>query len=184
MSLKIGVFVKYVPDTSARIRIAGDAIDKSDVKHVLNPYDEYAVEEAVKTRDAWKKAGQEAEIVGICLGPKTAVKALRDAFAVGVDRGVLIIDEEGKANDPLSVSTALASVAKEEGFHLIFAGKQAVDSDGHATAQMVAEHLKMPHISVVSKFELSGTESAKIERDIDGGMKQIFNAKISVTCHL
>ena len=76
MSLKIGVLVKHVADTNARIKLAGDAVDKSEIKFIINPYDEYAIEEAIKTKAAWKAAGAESEIVAICLGPKAATKAL------------------------------------------------------------------------------------------------------------
>lgn len=178
MSVKIGVFVKYVPDTNTQIQLKDGQIDETSIKYVMNPYDEFAVEEAVRTKETWAKNGTEAEIVGICLGPKAAVKALRDALAVGVDRGILIVDEQRTANDPKSVSTALAETAKTENFDLIFAGKQAVDTDAHSTAQMVAERLGIPHIGVVSKCEFDGTTSVRVERDIEGGMKEIFNVKL------
>lgn len=169
MSVKIGVLIKYVPDTSTKIELKDGKIDETNIKYVINPYDEFAIEEAVKTKEAW---GGETEVVGICLGPKAAQKALRDAFAIGVDRGILIVDEERKASDPNTVSKALASVAKEEGFKLIFAGKQAVDTDTHATAQMIAARLAMPSVSVVSKIEWEGQETALVERDVEGGAKE------------
>lgn len=180
MTAKIGVFVKYVPDSNTKIELKDGHIDESNIKYVMNPYDEFAVEEAVKTKEAWVKAGKECEIVGIGLGPKAAAKALRDAFAVGVDRGVLIVDEERKANEPLSISKALAHAAKQENFEIIFAGKQAIDSDSHAVAQMVAQRLAMAHVGVVSKIEWKDQTSFTAERDVDGGVKEKFEARLPV----
>jgi electron transfer flavoprotein beta subunit len=177
MTVKIGVLIKQVPDTNTRIQLKGDAIDESDIKYVINPYDEFAIEEAVKTKELWTKGGQTVEVVGVLLGPPSASKSLRDAFAVGVDRGIHILDPERKAVDPRSSSQALAKVCSEEKFHLIFAGKQAVDTDSHSVAVMVAERLKIPHVSVVSKVEFQGIDSVQVERDIEGGMKEIFKAK-------
>lgn len=178
MTLKIGVLIKFVPDTNSRIQLKGDLVDETDLKYVINPYDEFAIEEAIKTKDLWAKANAPAEIVGITVGPTAAAKALRDAFAVGVDRGIHIVDNAKVATDARSLSQALAEVCKSEGFHLIFAGKQAVDSDTHAVAVMVAERLKMSHIAVVSKCEFEGTASVKVERDVEGGMKETYKLKL------
>lgn len=178
MSLKIAVLVKQVPDTSSKIQLQGNQIDTASLKYVVNPYDEFGVEEALKTKEAWEKAGQQVETVAILVGPAAAQKALRDVLAVGIDRGIHIKDEEGKASDPKSISEALAAVCKEEGFQLIFAGKQAIDSDSHATAQMLAEKLKIPHVGVVSKCSWEGHEVATLERDVDGGAKEVFKVKM------
>ncbi len=178
--LKIGVLVKQVPDTGSKIEIKDGKVDEAALKFIINPYDEFAIEEAIKTKEKWVQQGQQVEVVGVTLGPQTAAKALRDAFAVGVDRGVLIVDEERKAQDARSVSQALAAICQEEGFHLIFAGKQAVDSDMHAVGVMLAERLNMPHISVVSKLELESVARIKVERDVDGGMKDIY--RIGLPC--
>ena len=178
MALKIGVLLKHVPDTNSRIQLKNEMIDETDIKYVINPYDEFAIEEAIKTKDLWAKGGEQVEIVGICLGPTAAQKSLRDAFAVGVDRGIHILDNDKKAIDARSISQALAKVCAEEKFNLIFAGKQAVDTDAHAVAQMVAERLKMPHIAVVSKCEWTGAASVKVERDIEGGVKEIYTVKL------
>lgn len=178
MTTKIGVLIKFVPDTNSRIQLKGDAVDEGDLKYVINPYDEFAIEEAVKTKELWAKSNLPAEIVGICLGPTAASKALRDAFAVGVDRGIHIVDNSKAAIEPRSISTALAEACRAENFQLIFAGKQAVDSDTHAVAVMVAEKLKMPHISVVSKCEWNGNTEVTVERDIEGGMKDIYKVKL------
>lgn len=174
MAVKIGVLLKQVPDTNSRILIKDGKIDEADLKFVINPYDEFAIEEAIKTKDAWKTLGVEAETVGICLGASSATKVLRDALAVGLDRGILIVDNEKKASDPRATSQALAQIAKEENFQLIFAGKQAVDTDSHAVAVMVAERLQLPHVSVVSKLEWKSATEARVERDVEGGVKEIY----------
>jgi len=176
--MKIGVLIKHVPDTNTRIQLKDGKIDETAIKYVMNPYDEFAVEEAVKTKEKLSSQGVQVEIVGVCLGPKEASKSLRDAFAVGVDRGILILDNERKAADPLAVSSALAQICRDENFSLILAGKQAVDSDSHAVAQMLAARLKMPYISVVSKVEILAADKLKVERDIEGGVKEVYEMKL------
>ncbi len=178
VNLKIGVFIKQVPDTNSKMALKDGKVDETGLKFVINPYDEFAIEEAVKTKELWAKSGATVEVVGILAGPKEASKALRDAFAVGIDRGIHVLDEQKRLWDPLATARVLARVASEEKFHVIFAGKQAVDSDSHAVATMVAEILKMPSVSVVSKLEWSGTEAVKVERDIDGGMKEIIQVQL------
>jgi electron transfer flavoprotein beta subunit len=178
MSLKIGVLVKQVPDTNSKIQLQGSSIDLASLKFVVNPYDEFGVEEALKTKEAWEKEGQTVETVAVLVGPSGAQKVLRDVLAVGIDRGIHIKDEAGAASDPKSVSQVLAKICEEEKFQIIFAGKQAVDSDAHATPQMLAERLKIPHVSVVSKIQWEGHGVAKVERDVDGGAKEIFKVKM------
>lgn len=185
MSLKIGVLVKYVPDSSAKIQLKDAQVDWSSIKWTVNPYDEFAVEEALRTQEAWKKEGKQVETVAIVLGPKAWRKALTDVLAVGIDRGIHILDESGSAQDPRSISEALAKVCQEEAFHLIFAGKQAIDTDSHATAVMVAERLSWPHIGVVSKIEWQGQDQARVERDAEGGVKEVYQVKMPalLTCN-
>ncbi len=178
MAFKIGVLIKQVPDTNTKIQLKGDAVDETDVKYVINPYDEFAIEESIKTKEALTKQGQQVEIVGVLVGPAAAAKSLRDAFAVGVDRGLHIVDNEKKAIDARAVSQALAEACKTEQFNIIFAGKQAIDTDSHSVAVMVAERLKLPHVAVVSKLEFQGLESVQAERDIEGGMKETFKVKL------
>jgi len=178
VALKIGVLIKNVPDTNTRIQLKGDAIDESDIKYVINPYDEFAIEEAIRTKELWTKAGETVEIVGICLGPTQAAKSLRDAFAVGVDRGIHIVDNQKQAIDPKGISAGLAKACATENFHLIFAGKQAVDTDAHCVAVMVAERLKMSHVAVASKCTFEGTATVQVERDIEGGVREIYKVKL------
>ena len=168
--MKYFVVVKQVPDTETKIKIAGDgkSIDTSAVKWILNPYDEYAVEEAVKTRDA--NAGSQLWVLS--MGPKKRViETLRTALAMGADEAIVIDSTEGL--DPLVTAKALATVIQQEGgAKLIFSGKSAIDDNASSVSQMLAEFLQIPHTSVVSKLTISG-DSVLAERDIEGGAKEI-----------
>lgn len=168
--MKVFVCLKQVPDTETKIRVSADqnGIDTTGIKWVLNPYDEFAVEEAVK----FKEKNPTAQVWAITAGPKArAVEALRTALAMGADEAI-VINSDDKI-DALSTAKALASVIKSEGgAHLIFTGKLAIDTNQSSVPQMVAEFLSIPHTSVVSKFENQG-ESVVVERDIEGGAKEI-----------
>lgn len=169
--MKIFVCLKQVPDTEAKIKIAadGNSIDPSGLKWVMNPYDEHAVEEAIKLRDS--QPGSQVWVVS--LGPKLRVsEALRTALAMGADEGILINAPDSL--DSFSVAKALATVIKQEGdAKVIFTGKLAIDDNASSVSQMVAELLNMPHATVVSKFTFS-TENIIVERDIDGGSKEVL----------
>ncbi len=168
--MKIFVCIKQVPDTETKIKIAADnsSIDSAAFKWVMNPYDEYAVEEAVKTKEA--NAG--AQVLAVTLGPKKRVgDALRTALAMGADEGILIDAPEN--TDTLTTAKALAeAIRREGGADLIFTGKLAIDDNAASVPQMVAEYLEMPHASVVSKFSIAG-DKFSVERDIEGGAKEL-----------
>ncbi|MCE3010696.1 MAG: electron transfer flavoprotein subunit beta/FixA family protein [Proteobacteria bacterium] len=168
--MKIFVCVKQVPDTETKIKIGPDgaSIDTATIKWVMNPYDEFAVEEAVKTKEA--NAG--AQVFVVTAGPKKrAGEVLRTALAMGADEGIAIDTPE--FIDPLVTAQALAAAIKAEGgADLIFTGKLAIDDNASSVGQMVAEILGVPHTSVVSKFSLS-PEGVTVERDIEGGAKEI-----------
>ena len=168
--MKIFVCIKQVPDTETKIKVAADqnSIDSTGVKWVLNPYDEHAVEEAVK----FKEKNPSAQVWAITVGPKTrAVESLRTALAMGADEAIVI--NSGDQIDALSTAKALSSVIKSEGgAHLVFTGKLAIDSNQSSVPQMVAEYLSIPHTSVVSKIETS-SESVLVERDVEGGAKEV-----------
>lgn len=169
--MKIYVCIKQVPDTETKIKILPDqsGIDPAGVKWVMNPYDEYAIEEAIKFRD--KNAGTQVWV--ITSGPKArAVEALRTGLAMGADEAIVIITPDNL--DAYSTAKALAAVIKAEGgFRHIFTGKLAIDTNQSSVPQMVAEFLEIPHSSVVSKFE-STAENVTVERDVDGGSKEII----------
>ncbi|MBC7421102.1 MAG: electron transfer flavoprotein subunit beta/FixA family protein [Bdellovibrio sp.] len=168
--MKIFVCIKQVPDTETKIKILSDqsGIDPAGIKWVMNPYDEYAVEEAIKFRE--KNAG--AQVWVITSGPKArAVEALRTGLAMGADEAIVVNSPENL--DAYSTAKGLAAAIKAEGgAHLVFAGKLAIDSNQSSVPQMVAEFLEIPHTSVVSKFEATA-ENVTVERDVDGGSKEV-----------
>ena len=168
--MKVFVCIKQVPDTETKIKILPDqsGIDSAGIKWVMNPYDEYAVEEAIKFKE--KNSG--AQVWVLTSGPKSrAGDALRTALAMGADEAILINSPENL--DAYTTAKALAETIKSEGgVHLIFAGKLAIDANQSSVPQMVAEFLGLPHTSVVSKFEATA-ESTTVERDTDGGAKEI-----------
>jgi electron transfer flavoprotein beta subunit len=165
--VKIAVCVKRVPDTEARIKVGADGqtIDESGVKFVLNPYDEYAVEEALRRKEA---AGS-GEVVVYSVGGDAAQETIRGALAMGADRGVLL-KADRIPPDPLPVARALADELKGGGYDLILFGKLAVDDYQHGTGIMVAELLGLPSVGAVSRLTLeAGTGRA--EREIEGGVE-------------
>ena len=167
--MKIFVCIKQVPDTETKIKISPDQsnIDVTGIKWVMNPYDEYAVEEANKLRDA----NPGSQVFVISVGPKArVVESLRTALAMGADEAIVI---NGENLDNLSTAKALAEVIKSEGgASVIFTGKLAIDDNSSAVSQMVAEFLNIPHSTVVSKFTYGG-ENVVVERDIEGGAKEV-----------
>jgi len=170
--MKIFVCIKQVPDTETKIKVGADAssIDTAGIKWVINPYDEYAIEEAVKYREA--NAG--AQVFVLSVGPSKRVsESLRTALAMGADEGIVVNAPENI--DSFSTARALAEVIKAEGgANLIFTGKLAIDDNASSVSQMVAEFLGMPHSTVVSKFAMS-PEGINVERDIEGGAKEIIS---------
>ncbi len=171
--MRIYVCVKQVPDTETRIQIKPDksGIEESGVKWVMNPYDEYAVEEALKIRDA-KGGGQ---VTAITVGPKSrAADVLRTAMAMGADDAILI--DAPYEIDSFGAAEAMAGAIKKQGaFDLVLAGKLAIDDNSSSTPQMLAEFLGVPHATVISKID-SG-ESWRVEREIEGGAREIFELK-------
>jgi len=167
--VKIAVCIKRVPDTETRIRIAADglSIDETGVKFILNPYDEFAVEEALQRKE---KAGA-GEVVAIALGPDAARETIRGALAMGADRGVLLKADHIPA-DALAVAKALAAELKDGSYDLILFGKMAVDDYNHAAGPMVAEILGLPCVTAVSRLELDGAKGVA-EREIEGGVEVV-----------
>ncbi|MFN8790196.1 MAG: electron transfer flavoprotein subunit beta/FixA family protein [Bdellovibrionales bacterium] len=167
--MKIFVCVKQVPDTETKLRIRADGsgIEPAGIKWVMNPYDEFAVEEAIKLRDA----NPGSQIFVATAGPKErAADVLRTALAMGADEGVVIYGPENL--DAYSTAKALAeAIKKEGGADVIFTGKLAIDQNQASVSQMLAEFLGIPHTSVVSKFQFAD-KSAKVERDVEGGAKE------------
>lgn len=168
--MRIFVCLKQVPDTETRIQIKADksGIEENGVKWVMNPYDEYAVEEALKIRDA--KGG--GTVTAISVGPKARVsEALRTAMAMGADDAIVI--DSSEQLDTFTTAKALAEAIKKEGAcDLVLTGKLAIDDNAASVPQILAEMLSVPHVTVVSKLTQGGAMTA--EREIEGGAREIF----------
>lgn len=163
--MKIAVLVKRVPDTASVFKISGDgaSVDLGGLKFVMSPYDEYAVEEAIRLKES---AG--AEVIAVSLGPAEAKDSIRSALAMGADAGLLVTGEGVDALTPKGVAMALAAAVKHCGGELCFAGKQAVDDDASQVPERVAELLEWPHASVVTRLTIEGDKIVVI-REIEGG---------------
>ena len=166
--MKILVTVKRVPDPETVIKIAPDGagIVTDNVKWVVNPFDEIAIEEALRIKE---KAGG-ADVVLVSIGQKTAQEQLRTGLAMGADRAILVLAEQ--ALEPLAVARVLAKLAESEKPDLVLMGKQAIDDDSNCAGQMLAELLGWPQATFASKVELDG-KSAKVTREVDGGLETL-----------
>lgn len=172
--MKVYVCIKQVPDTETKIKLKSDAsgIDTAGVKWVMNPYDEFAVEEAIKLRDAGKATG----VTVFSVGPKSrVVDALRTALAMGADDAVVIDAVEDL--DPSAIAKALAGAIKLEGeFRYVLTGKLAIDDNASAVSQMLAENLHIPQATVISKLDVGDT-SAIAEREVEGGTREVLELR-------
>ncbi|RWR09151.1 electron transfer flavoprotein subunit beta/FixA family protein [Paenirhodobacter populi] len=170
--MKVLVPVKRVIDYNVkpRVRPDGTGVDLANVKMSMNPFDEIAVEEAIRL----KEKGVASEIVVVSIGVKQAQETLRTAMAMGADRAILVVASEDAGTDiePLAVAKILAAVAKEEQPGLILTGKQAIDNDMNATGQMLAALLGWPQATFASEITVEGGK-AKVTREVDGGLQTI-----------
>lgn len=170
--MKVLVPVKRVIDFNVKVRVKADGtgVDLANVKMSMNPFDEIAVEEAIRMREA----GKAEEVVVVSIGVSKAQETLRTALAMGADRAILIEATDNVENDiePLAVAKLLKGVVEEEQPGLVILGKQAIDNDANATAQMLAALLGWPQATFASKIEL-GDNSADVTREIDGGLQVI-----------
>jgi electron transfer flavoprotein beta subunit len=141
-------------------------VDLANVKMSMNPFDEIAVEEAVRL----KEKGIVTEIVAVSIGPQQAQETIRTALAIGADRGILIQSDADV--EPLAVAKLLAEVARQEQPQLVIMGKQAIDDDTNATGQMLAALLDWPQATFASKVEVNG-DRAEVTREIDGGLQTL-----------
>ncbi len=164
--MNIVVLVKQVPDTATRIKIAasGTEIDRQGVNFVVNPYDEFAVEEALRIRE--KHGGQ---VTVLTVGEEKAEEALRTALAMGADEAVRV---SAAVSDPLTTARAIASAVKELQPDLVIAGKQAVDDDQGQVGALVAALLDWPQVAVVTKLDLEGSGGVA-EREVEGGVEVV-----------
>ena len=174
--MKIGVFVKRVPDTEFKVKLkdGGAAIDQAEAKFVVNPYDEFAVEEALKLKE---KIG--GEVVVFCFGPKGAEENIRAALAMGADRGVRIEEEGFEGSDSFGVASTLAAAARKEGIEMLFAGKMAIDDQASSVGPMAAELLGWPQGTSAEKFEISGDQkTVTIHRPVGGGTVEVLELDV------
>ena len=167
--MKIAVCVSHVPDTATRIKIGSDrkAIDPAGVTYIINPYDEFAVEEALKTKE---KVGGDSIVYAISVGGDANKESIRKALAMGVDEGVLLKDDSPR--DSFGIAAALADEIKSLGCEIVFFGKQSVDFDNSITGQVTAELLNYNCVPVVVDFKLEGSKIAA-EREIEGGREVV-----------
>ncbi|GJL98833.1 MAG: electron transfer flavoprotein subunit beta [Methyloligella sp.] len=178
--MKILVPIKRVVDYNVKIRVKSDGsgVDLANVKMSMNPFDEIAVEEAVRL----KEAGKAEEIVTVSIGPKKTQETLRTALAMGADRAIHIVSDEGV--EPLAAAKLLKVVVEEETPGLVILGKQAIDDDCNQTGQMLAALLGWPQGTFAYKLELEG-EKAVVTREIDGGLQTVsLNLPAIVTTDL
>ncbi|MBZ4021085.1 electron transfer flavoprotein subunit beta [Rhodobacter sp. TJ_12] len=170
--MKVLVPVKRVIDYNVKVRVKADGsgVDLANVKMSMNPFDEIAVEEAIRL----KEKGVVSEIVVVSIGVKQAQETLRTALAMGADRAILVVAAEDVHTDiePLAVAKILAKVAEEEQPGMIIAGKQAIDNDMNATGQMLSALLGWSQATFASEVTVDG-DSAKVTREVDGGLQTI-----------
>ncbi|PPR63951.1 MAG: Electron transfer flavoprotein subunit beta [Alphaproteobacteria bacterium MarineAlpha4_Bin2] len=172
--MKVLVPVKRVIDYNVKIRVKADetGVETANVKMSMNPFDEIAVEEAVRLQEA----GTATEIIAVSIGPQQCQETIRTALAMGADRGILIqTDDEIQ---PLAVAKLLKSIVDKEAPELVILGKQAIDDDSNQTGQMLAALLGWSQATFASKLVIDGS-SANVTREIDGGLETV---KVTMPC--
>ncbi len=167
--MKIFVCVKHVPDTAATIKVAGgNGFEDGDIKYFANPYDEYAVEEAVSIVEE-----QGGEVVIVTVGKEDAVSSIRSALAMGADRAILVTTD-AQLLDSRITAQALKAAMEADGLpDMVFTGKNSIDSEGFQTQYRLAHLLGMPVVNEVSTLSLDGT-TVQAEQEIGGGEKQVL----------
>jgi electron transfer flavoprotein beta subunit len=166
--MKIVVPVKRVVDYNVKIRVKGDGsgVELANVKMSMNPFDEIAVEEALRL----KEAGKASEVIAVSIGPAQAAETIRTALAMGADRGILV--KVDGIVEPLAVAKILKGVADAEKPGLVIVGKQAIDDDANQTGQMLAALLGWPQATFASRIAIEG-DKAVVTREVDGGLQTI-----------
>ncbi|CAH1648453.1 electron transfer flavoprotein subunit beta/FixA family protein [Chelatococcus asaccharovorans] len=166
--MKILVPVKRVVDYNVKIRVKADGsgVDLANVKMSMNPFDEIAVEEALRL----KEAGKASEVIAVSIGPAQASETIRTALAMGADRGILV-KAEGRV-EPLAVAKLLKAIAAKEEPGLVILGKQAIDDDSNQTGQMLAALLGWPQGTFASKVVI-GDGTVDVTREVDGGLQTV-----------
>jgi electron transfer flavoprotein beta subunit len=168
--MKVLVTVKRLPDpeTTIRVKPDGTGIVTDNIKYVINPFDEIAIEEALRIKE--RLGG--SEVVLVSIGAKTSSEQLRTGLAMGADRALLVLCEQEL--DSLAVAHILAKVVEKEGADLMLMGKQAIDDDSNQAGQMLAELLGWPQATFASKVEISEDQkSVQVTREVDGGLETV-----------
>ena len=168
MRMKVLVAVKRVIDYNVKIRVKADktGVETANVKMSMNPFDEIAVEEAIRL----KEAGKVSEIVAVSLGPQASQETIRTALAMGADRGIHVVTDQSL--EPLAVAKLLKAVIAKEAPQVAILGKQAIDDDCNQTGQMLAALLGWPQATFASKLQLEA-EKAMVTREVDGGLETV-----------
>ena len=166
--MKIIVPVKRVVDYNVKIRVKSDGsgVELANVKMSMNPFDEIAVEEALRLREA----GKADEVIAVSIGPQQSQETIRTALAMGADRGILVKHDD--LVEPLAVAKILKGIVDEEQPGLVILGKQAIDDDANQTGQMLSALLGWAQATFASKLEIDG-DSAEVTREVDGGLQTI-----------
>jgi len=168
--MKVLVPVKRVIDYNVKVKVKADGtgVDLANVKMSMNPFDEISVEEAIRL----KEAGVASEVVIVSIGEKKATDTIRNALAMGADRGILVTEDQGVDIEPLAVAKILAKVVEEEAPELVILGKQAIDNDMNATGQMLAALLGWGQATFASEMKIEDSK-AVVTREVDGGLQTI-----------
>ncbi|MGD9922003.1 MAG: electron transfer flavoprotein subunit beta/FixA family protein, partial [Pseudorhodoplanes sp.] len=166
--MKILVPVKRVIDYNVKVRVKSDGsgVELANVKMSMNPFDEIAVEEAIRL----KEAGKATEIVAVSIGPAQASETIRTALAMGADRGILV--KVDAMPEPLAIAKILKGIVEAEQPGLVIMGKQAIDDDSNQTGQMLAALLGWPQGTFASKVVIDG-DGASVTREVDGGLQTV-----------
>lgn len=182
MAMKVLALAKFVPESTATIKVRADGsgIETAGVKFVMNPFCEFAVEEALRIREKNPSAG--VEVTALTLGPAAAAEAIRTAYAMGADHGIHITDDGLDGVDELTTARIIAGAIKSRGFDLVLAGKHAIDYDSGQLGPALAEYLGWPHVGAVVAIEWAGDlKSATVRRRIEGAEEVV---EIKLPCLL
>ncbi|MBU8905108.1 electron transfer flavoprotein subunit beta/FixA family protein [Desertibacillus haloalkaliphilus] len=165
--MNIFVIMKRTFDTEEKITISNGAIDDGGAEFIINPYDEYAIEEAITLRDE-----HEGEVTVVTVGEEDAEKELRTALAMGADKAVLIDTEDVDELDQFTTATLLATYLKDQDYDIILGGNVAVDGGSGQVGPRVAEELNIPQVTTITKLDIEG-QTATIERDVEGDQETV-----------
>ena len=175
--MKILVLLKQTPDTEAELNLSAskESIDESNLKFIVNPYDEYAIEEALNI----KSKHQDAEVIIASFGKTNSKERIVKGLAMGADRGILISNEGLEEADSLVTAKILAQMVRLEKADIVLCGKQGIDADNMHIPAMVAEYLKWPHINVVSNINYEDN-TLIIDREVEGGQVERYKAQYPI----